>query len=252
MPEITQGDAVVYYKINRVNRKEWFFFVHGAGSNHSIYKPFFEKFNDKNFIAIDVRNHGHSHGGETSLALIVSDIKAILDKENIEEVIFVGNCLGASVALSFYYQYPKYVRKLVLITLFSARYVNLSSVFYPISSWLSSFFGLFKWKRRLKFQDYQKYEKRPVWYYPMLDVRGTPLEAYAVLVKDLFSYVIDLDSVRIPTLVITADMDAFTKNDLIVFDASRNKKITVKGVACHHVPLTRKASEVIKLVERFL
>lgn len=252
MPTLQRGDACISYDVNRVNRNGWLFFIHGAGSNHSVWKPILEHFKKHNWVAVDVRNHGNSKGGENTLDAIVEDIKEILTKEKIQSTTLIGNCLGTTVAVAFAERYPSLVKKLVLITPFSARYIRFSSLFYPLARWLSSFFSLFRWERTLKFQDYHKYQKRPLWYYPLLDIRGTSLEAYASYVAELFKYPLDLESTRIPALVITAEQDFFTRNDLIVEDCKQNKNINLKTVHCHHVPLTRTPEKIITLLEEFV
>ena len=80
----------IYYIINRVQENptaEFIIFIHGAGSNHTVYTPFFAAFADRNFIAVDLRNHGKS-GRSTlekmTIQTLAKDIHAIMIFEKIE------------------------------------------------------------------------------------------------------------------------------------------------------------------------
>jgi pimeloyl-ACP methyl ester carboxylesterase len=248
MPTLKDKNAEVHYIINRVNKKPFLFFIHGAGSNHTIYKPLFNK--KTNYIAIDIRHHGHSKGGKVNFNTIVQDIENIRTKEKLNKLILVGNCLGASLAVEYYKQFPKNVQKLILLTLFSERYVRFSFIFHPLASFFTMIFNLFPARKNTIFQDYHKYQKRPMWYYPMLDVRGTPLKALASLVKELFEYKIDLN-IKVPTIIITAEHDIMTRNTLLKEDAKKYN-LTIKELHSNHVPLTRMPEEIKKIIEDIL
>lgn len=245
----------LYYILNQVNNAPFLVFIHGAGSNHTVYKPFFAAFEKRNFIAFDIRNHGKS--SRTSLDAvtiknIARDISAILGAEHIHDVILIGNSLGASVALEFYKNNRKKVHKLILFTLFSKRYVRyapflngLATVAYilvqPFSGW-----------RKLKFQEYHKYQKRPIWYYPYLDIRGTPLGTVLKLVRELFATPIYLNNIAIPTQIFLSTADWSTQNELIKSDCRANAFLSIIEMDANHVVLTREHEDVLKKVSAFL
>jgi len=141
---------------------------------------------------------------------------------------------------------------MILLTLFSKRYIkhpvlfnNLASMFYTI---LKPFAG----KRPLKFQDYHKYKERPIWYYPYLDFRGTPITTVLKLVKELFQYPIYAYNIKVPTLIFVAEKDWSTKNELIKSDCKSNKNIKLVELKSNHVPLVRIYDDVLKGVNEFL
>jgi len=242
----------IHYIYNKPNNKEFLFFIHGAGSNHSIYKPFFKAFKDHNFIAIDIRSHGYSQRSKPTFSRIIDDMLLIIRKEKINKITLIGNSLGASIALEFYKCYPRLVKNMILFTLFSKEYIRFSSIFHSFASSIHSFLRLFKSKRKLKFMDYHKYKKRPVWYYPYLDVRGSSSTFLFYLVKVLLEYKINLTCIKIPTLIIVARKDYITKNKLIINDINKNNNLEYKIINSNHVLLTREFDKAIKLVRGFL
>ena len=247
--------AEIYYVINKINNDPFLVFIHGAGSNHTIYTPFFQAFEDRNFIALDIRNHGKS--GKANLKTvtiknIVQDIAIILKKENIYQIILVGNSLGATVALEFYKQHKKMAKKMILFTLFSKKYVKCSAILYFFATCTFIIARPFSGRRTSHFSDYFKYGKRPIWYYPWFDIRGTPVAAVSKLVRELFQTPIYLYNITIPTQIFISTADHGTKNGVIVSDAKTNKNIYVEHVDSNHVVLTREYEDVIKRVKNFL
>src|SRR3989338_10285952 len=245
----------LYYIINQINNAPFIIFIHGAGSNHTVYKPFFSACEKRNFIALDIRNHGKS--GRTSLDTvtiknITKDIASILANEHIHDVILIGNSLGASVALEFYKNNRKKVHKMVLFTLFSKRYIRYSSFLRALATVVYVFVRPISGWRRLKFQDYHKYQKRPIWYYPYLDIRGTPFGTVMKLVRELFATPVYLSTVTIPTQIFLSTADWSTKNDLIKSDCKTNAFLTVVEMDANHVVLTREHEDVLKKVSAFL
>jgi pimeloyl-ACP methyl ester carboxylesterase len=252
----TKDNVEIYYWCNRVHKNQPFLiFVHGAGSNHTVYKPFFTSFKDYNFVALDLANHGKSgyrDVAEITMEGLADDVWQLCEHEKLNDVIPIGNCLGASVVSAFYKAHRWNCKKLVLLTLFSRRYVRFSGLYNAVASVLYFCVRPFSGKRTLKFQDYHKYEKRPVWYYPYLDFRGTPLTTCFKLAKELFRYQLFVYHIKTETLLICADHDWSTRSDLIRSDVKGNKHVTVVGINSNHVPLTRVSQEVIKEVRGFL
>lgn len=246
----------IYYIINKATpSSHYIVFIHGAGSNHSVYKPFFHAFEDRNFIALDIRNHGKS--GRCPLEYITigairRDILAILKEEKITSVVLVGNSLGATVAVEVYKAIKKQVKQLVLFTLFSKRYVRFSWFFNIVAS--ATYFCIkpFSGARKLRFTDYHKYAKQPIWYYPYLDVRGTPVATVMKLVKELFATQLYISAIAVPTLVFVAERDWSSQNSLIQSDCKGNNNISVITIHGNHVILSQKYGEVISHIRKFI
>ncbi len=248
--------TAIHYIINRIrNNTDSIIFIHGAGSNHTVYKPFFNAFESHNFIALDLRNHGKS--GKAPLETITiqhlsKDVEAIIREERIANVILFGNSLGATIALEFYKNNRKKVKNMILFTLFSKRYIRASPIISIVAMLAYLVVRPFSGWRTLAFQDYHKYKKRPIWYYPLLDIRGTPIGTVIKAAAALFSYHLSLSSITIPTLLFVCLDDFSTKNSLIQSDCRENKYITLINIESHHVPLTRNYEEIVRHVKRFV
>ncbi len=246
----------ISYLVNRASAKQPFLvFIHGAGSNHTIYKPFFAAFEFNNFIAVDLRNHGNSGRSapeKVTIENLAKDIEAVLKAEKINEVILIANSLGTTIALEFYKNNRKMIKQMVLFTAFSKRYVHFSFYYNLFASILAPMVAPFSGWRKLSFQDYHKYKERPIWFYPYLDIRGTPIGTVIKLTKELFAYPLSFSSIIIPTLLFISEDDWSTNNNLIKSDCKDNKHITIISLKANHVPLTREYHEIVRHVKRFV
>ena len=246
----------IYYIINNASASsEFIIFIHGAGSNHSVYKPFFQVFENHNFIALDIRNHGKSGRCPLeyiTLDAITKDILAIIEEEKINSIILVGNSLGATVALDVHKKIRKQVKKMILFSLFSKRYTKFSWFFNILATSVYFILKPISGYRKLKFTDYHKYAKRPVWYYPCLDVRGTPVGTVAKLIRELFRNPLYLSSIIVPTLVFLLQDDWSARNSLIESDCKANSYISIINISSNHVVLVRNHEDIINHVKRFV
>ncbi len=245
----------LYYLINRVNTKPFLIFIHGAGSNHTVYKPFFAAFEETSFIAVDIRNHGKSGRcplESVSLHNIAKDITAILAQEGIHDVILIGNSLGASVAVEFYKMDKKRTKKLILFTLFSKRYIKGAWLWNAVARITYVVVKPFYRNQKKKFLDYHKYAQRPIWYYPYLDIRGTSIATILKCIKDLFETPLYVYNINVPAQIFVCQDDWSTKNTLIKSDCKENKLIKVVDIKSNHIVLTRQWEEVIKQAKQFI
>lgn len=248
----------LYYLMNKVEiepLEPFLVFIHGAGSNHTVYKPFFAAFENHNFIAIDLRNHGKSGKSpieQLTIANIVNDICKVLEQEKISSVILVGNSLGATVAINIAKCAKKKVEKMILFTLFSKRYILCSAFLKTCVALLYQITKPFSRRRKLQFTEYHKYPKRPIWYYPYLDVRGTSITTILKCIKELFTTPLYVSSINIPTQIFICHNDWSTKNSLIKSDCRGNKYIETVDIKSNHVILTRQWEEVLLHVKKFL
>ncbi|SCW57641.1 Pimeloyl-ACP methyl ester carboxylesterase [Ruminococcaceae bacterium YRB3002] len=104
------------YKIYNNNSDEWVLLIHGLGGSINTWKYQIKDLNEYNVLAVDLEGHGgsslqkHRH----LLTRSASDIKDILDKENIGKVHVISLSLGTLVAMEFAYLYRDRVRSIVL------------------------------------------------------------------------------------------------------------------------------------------
>ncbi len=73
--------------------------------------------------ALDLRNHGSSpHSEAMRWAEMLSDLKAYLDANGIEQIKLMGHSLGGKVAMRFACEYPEIVQKLVIVDIAAKPY----------------------------------------------------------------------------------------------------------------------------------
>ncbi len=91
--------------------------LHGNGEDSGYWKnqiPEFTRF--YRVIAVDSRGHGLSENGSQGLsfALMVEDLKRVLDARGISKAHVLGFSDGGNLAIKFALTYPQYVSKLIL------------------------------------------------------------------------------------------------------------------------------------------
>ena len=77
--------------------------IHGLSSSAYLWEPITKKFNnhDLNIYALDLRGHGLSDkpDGEYSLSQLSQDVKSFLIQKKLENIIVVGQSMGADLAV---------------------------------------------------------------------------------------------------------------------------------------------------------
>jgi pimeloyl-ACP methyl ester carboxylesterase len=93
----------------------------GSGDNwQSLAKKWAENFT---VYLVDQRNHGHSeHSPEFNFDLMVSDLEALLEKEEISECFLLGHSLGGKTAMRFAQLNDRLVKKLVVVDIGTKSY----------------------------------------------------------------------------------------------------------------------------------
>jgi len=242
---ITSSGVRIHYKKHK-GKTDWVVFVHGAGSNHSTWKPYLT--DEISWIAFDIRGHGRSSRANITLEIILQDIKEIIHRETKGKVMLIGNSFGTLLAEKYYYAYPQEVKKLILISPYSSNFSYFSFGIHYLSRLLYHLFRGKTSKRRLQFTDYWKYHKKPIWYYPYFDIRGTSVSNIFNALSILFGNAINLKDLRIPTLVLVGNHDFYCKKREILREAEQNKKISLKFIDSHHLLITRAPEEVKRYI----
>lgn len=91
--------------------------LHGNGEDSSYFKEQIAYFsNTYRVIAVDTRGHGKSGRGEAAFTLkqFAKDLKQLLDRKHIKDIILLGFSDGGNIALIFALMYPEYVERLIL------------------------------------------------------------------------------------------------------------------------------------------
>ncbi|CAG1007283.1 hypothetical protein BURK2_03578 [Burkholderiales bacterium] len=93
--------------------------LHGMASNSTRWTEFAQETlltEQWDVLRIDLRGHGDSSfRGRVGLSVWCHDLAAVLAQEGIAQVVLVGHCLGANLALHFAWHHPNEVVALVLI-----------------------------------------------------------------------------------------------------------------------------------------
>jgi pimeloyl-ACP methyl ester carboxylesterase len=93
-------------------------FVHGHPFNRSMWRPQIEALRGSTWrvIAPDLRGYGESSvvPGKTTLDVFATDLAALLDHLNQDQVVLVGLSMGGQIVMEFCRQYSTRVRGVVL------------------------------------------------------------------------------------------------------------------------------------------
>ncbi len=74
---------------------------------------------------VDQRNHGDSpHSEEWNYAVMVEDLKELIDDEGLEKIYLMGHSMGGKTVMNFAVTYPERVEKLIV--------ADIAPRFYPI------------------------------------------------------------------------------------------------------------------------
>lgn len=224
-------------------------FIHGSGSNHSMWIPYFGHFKNK-IIAPDLRGHGRSEYGKMTIENCAKDLLEILKKEKVKKAIVVGNSLGTTVALELYKQSPKKIKKLLLNVPFAKKFIRGSWLFLPVVSAICTVIRPLHFKRKLRFQDYSNCRGWPLWYFPLLDIKGTSMNTYFESIKALFKYPFNLKRIKVPTIVVLSKHDLLCKSHEILKQGK--KGITFAIVESHHMLAGRDPNKLIAIMKGFI
>lgn len=107
MPYVKTNDIITYYEI--YGKGYPLVFIHGAWSDHGIWKPQIEYFSRSyEVIVYDLRGRGKTGKSETkkySLELFADDLEALLEALSIEKPIICGRSLGGLIAQTYAIKY---------------------------------------------------------------------------------------------------------------------------------------------------
>jgi len=251
---ISSHDGIkLSYKLSRKSRNRPFlFFLHGAGSNHTIWDPVASGLSDYNIVIPDLRGHGNSDTGKLSSITIRNyalDIKTIIDHENINDVILVGNSLGSSIAMEFSRLFPEDTNKMVLISLFSRRFLRFSVLFNAVNNIAYLMMMPFSMKRVLDFQDYVKIRQKRPWYFPIADIKGTHLHVYSKSIKDLLRYPLRIENISVPALLLQGKHD-MVANNAKIYKTIKNLE-NVRFIDTHHLIVNKAPESCIEQIRDF-
>ncbi|MEA3515232.1 MAG: alpha/beta hydrolase [Nanoarchaeota archaeon] len=249
------GIRLSYAASKGLNHEPCFVFLHGAGSNHTIWHAIIKNLSQYRMILPDSRGHGNSASGKLRTMTIqrhAKDIKAIIDNEKLSKVILIGNCLGASIAREFTIMFPECVDKIVLISLFSKRFLWLSSISNAINNMAYLLMKPVSMRKSLHFQDYADPRKKQTLFSLIADIKGTHLHVYSKAIKELFRYSLRLEDIAVPALLVQGKQDLLAKNSLIYEIISDKENINLRMVNAHHLICRNAPQECTDCIRDFI
>ncbi|MGI9571357.1 MAG: alpha/beta fold hydrolase, partial [Desulfobulbia bacterium] len=117
---LQRKSARISYWLSRVaGANQTLIMLHGVASNHTRWSEFVlytELKSEWNLLRLDLRGHGDSmYRGRINRHRWVADLHAIIKKEDLPSVVFLGHSLGAEIALDYTAGHPELVAGLILI-----------------------------------------------------------------------------------------------------------------------------------------
>jgi len=83
------NDVTISYT-KQPGRSPTIIFIHGTGSNKSIWSKYIKDLKTNKRIALDLRGHGKSSRGKITLDLMASDIINLIKKEQLKKIILIA------------------------------------------------------------------------------------------------------------------------------------------------------------------
>ena len=267
----TYDNNIIYYKHKRFNNKNkpTLVFIHGLSGNHTIWNNVVQYFHKKRYstIAIDLYGHGKSstvkQKSRYKLEYFAKDIDCILEKEKINNSIFVGHCLGGMVALIYEKLFPEKAKAFVLIGTTPASFVRyqyslmryLPSFFYKLTTTIIGYATTPFSRKNKPYIDFSKLHKHNAFTIVYYDLQTTSLTAYAYTILAMLHYNMKkyLPAINRPTLVIIGEDDKvlLRKSALDLHKNIRSSQLHIMKKTDHLVPM-RKSIELAKIIEQFV
>ena len=108
--------TLIHYQRNHVRKGPTLVFIHGAGSNHTAWNIITQRFRNRDYITVDLRNHGLSGFGRYTLESATRDIAEVLVHEHVKDFVPIGMSASCPMALELAHKFGKHVSKIVLIS----------------------------------------------------------------------------------------------------------------------------------------
>ncbi len=265
----------LYYNYSQGKNPHTLVFLHGVGSNWTIWKKELDFFQGKEFstLALDLRGHGasqyHDAFEKYKIQYFSRDVNTILRMENINQFSLVGHSIGGGVAINYVMRYKSvFPSSLILIDSASTypfdhnRLLNMSPYLTHFLRFIASHPPTLH-KHFLHFKDVD------------LSVNGikndlhlishllhfTPLRSLVRALDNLEAYVfhnqkkIDtaLHNLRIPTLVISGQYDATVPVKFAKMIKRLNQDAQLKIIrGGHHTVMVEKPEQVNTTIYNFL
>lgn len=239
-------------------------FLHGLSSNHTTwyFVPQTLKEMKFNCLAPDLRGHGHSDKTRKKslykFSVLTEDLKQIIERENLSDIILVGYSFGGFIALDYAIKYPDLVKGLILI---SANHVN------PFKYWHINFLTplaagalnlaawLMRWQKRKKYYYFDQAASHGYWNSTLKGYTTMPLAVNFWMLAEIahLDFSRDIAQINCPTLLIKSQADPFVskKEGDEMAHKIKSSKLVVLQESTHFLA-SRYQQKILETITNFL
>jgi 3-oxoadipate enol-lactonase len=260
MPQITSGDADIFYEV--LGSGPPVVLLHPFPANHNLWKPAAQALTTRYRVILpDLRGHGESGVGDgpATMEKHAADIARVLDHEEVRRAAFVGVSIGGYVLFEFWRKYRARVDALVLCNTKAqadtpeARAVRLQAATFVLERGTELFFG----SMIPKLMGKSTRDTRPDLVEGALRMMRTMSPEDVAMVQrgmaERQDSVDTLKTINVPTMLVTGGEDILTgvgEAELMRQNIS-GSQIKVVAKAGHYSPWEQ-PEEVGKLLRKFL
>jgi pimeloyl-ACP methyl ester carboxylesterase len=216
----TSSGNIYYFKYGGDRTRPTIIFLHGLSANHTTWDTATEVFRKKgyNIISLDIRGHGLSDKTRRRnlyrFPVFTKDLRAIIEKEHLTEVILIGYSFGGTIALDYASQYPKDVKALVLVSanhVSPFRYSWLSFATSLIASLVNLGGWLMIWQKRRAYYYFDQATGTGYWQTTLRGFITMPISINLWMLSETMNidFSKTIGTVGCPTLILRGSHDAY-------------------------------------------
>lgn len=249
--------------------------LHGLASNHSRWSEFVSNTdlrNDWNLLRPDLRGHSYSMTRRTyHREHWCADLAAVLEQENLQQVVILGHSLGAQIAMDFALRYPNLCGGLILLDpvfpellhgkLGKAR--RLRPLLWLVVKALRLLYRLGLGQREFPIRDLHALDVKTrellkqtspaeiarLYTNPRVDLEFIPLGNYLQDVLEVVRPLPDYTQITQPVRVLLSTGTSLTDHRALEEKIGRIPHSDIVPVHCNHWPMTEKPEEVRQIIE---
>ena len=260
MPQITSGDADIFYEV--LGSGPPVVLLHPFPANHNLWKPAAQALTTRYRVILpDLRGHGESGIGDgpATMEKHAADIARLLDHEEVRRAAFVGVSIGGYALFEFWRKYRARANAIILCNTKAqadtpeARAVRLQAATFVLDRGTELFFG----SMIPKLMGKTTRDTRPDLVEGALRMMRTMSPEDVAMVQrgmaERQDSVETLKTINVPTMLVTGDEDILTgvgEAELMRQNIS-GSEIKLIAKAGHYSPWEQ-PEEVGKLLRKFL
>lgn len=242
---------LIHYTVNRRPKNPTLLFIHGAGSNSTVWSKITKQLGDKSYLAVDLRNHGLSGFGKLSLETATRDVAEVVVRENLKQFIPVGMSVGAPIAVELAKKFPDKVPKIILISPTSRTLSRCSLFLAGIASSIKILCSSFPRRKKLKLVNYEKLIHISSFLKPFQEIKGIHMRDYTGLIEQSMMAEIDFGHVKKPIMIITGSRDILIRRKQIKKIMKRYPNIAHCELPTDHLVLRGQPLRTARLINMF-